>query len=93
VLKNETSEELDASYKTRRENMKSFDATTIDHNHVRCAVCEENVAGQKCLSCVQHDDRLMVVCGPLCEAVFGLNPVGYVRRIAQTFSLRTSLQS
>jgi hypothetical protein len=71
--------------------MKNFEAAKIIGEHAHCAVCEENVAEQKCLSCVEHDNRLMVVCGPLCEAVFSLNPMGYVRRIARTFSPERAL--
>lgn len=61
--------------------MNQFDASDPDCGYVQCAVCANVIRGGRWFARIQHGDRMVALCCPLCTEVFQLRPQTYVRRI------------
>jgi hypothetical protein len=69
--------------------MSRFDASSVENEHVQCAVCEKVITGGKWFARIRHDRWMVALCCPLCTEAFTSKPHAYVRRI-ETLELASS---
>jgi len=61
--------------------VSNYDASNLECEYVRCAVCEKAITGGKWFARIKHGTWMVALCCPLCAETFEREPHPYIRRI------------